>query len=392
MRIRVAASLLLLATSLAVAQQQILVPTRPLGDNSNAAASTTFVQNTLANPLTLSGLVTIGSTPYVAVGNYTGATTNSLLFAARGSTATPVTDLSATAVLQNTASVTGSGGSGANTLYASMHKRGTTAANDYHAAFFEMADDVGGASGAAVRGVATCNGGTNGNCSGATLVGVATVPYNFIQGSESQAFNSTGTDATTTFTAAKFAVPNLSSCAGTNKCDAGYLLNPNGTVPDIYGWLAPAGTIDSTGSVLKSNATTTNGIDFTNATISGCAFRSPAACLDPLGTAWVTFAPAPSCGTATFTVNTARFKNVGKTTFVEFDITLNAIGTCTTTITLTPPNNTNNSSYVGFTNSARTIAGMCLATVGANFSCLQTSAAAFAASDRIIGNGVYENQ
>jgi hypothetical protein len=48
------------------------------------------------------------------------------------------------------------------------------------------------------------------------------------------------------------------------------------------------------------------------------------------GTAWTTFVPALSCGTATFTVNSARFKTLGKTVWLSLDAAVSAIGTCTT--------------------------------------------------------------
>jgi hypothetical protein len=54
-------------------------------------------------------------------------------------------------------------------------------------------------------------------------------------------------------------------------------------------------------------------------------------------TAWTTFAPAPVAGTATFTVNFARFKTIGKSVFMSLDFTMTAVGTASTSISITLP-------------------------------------------------------
>lgn len=43
--------------------------------------------------------------------------------------------------------------------------------------------------------------------------------------------------------------------------------------------------------------------------------------------AWTTYAPSPSCSGGTFTVNSAQYQTVGKTTFVAMNLTV-ATGPC----------------------------------------------------------------
>lgn len=113
------------------------------------------------------------------------------------------------------------------------------------------------------------------------------------------------------------------------------------------------------------------------------------------GTAWTTYTPSPACGTATFTVNGSKSKTMGKTTWVQFDATITAIGTCTTNITFNLPNTAN---------SAGGLAGREMVAVGNGTTCgfLPAATAAtcshaqvatvFTVNERIIVSGVYENQ
>lgn len=55
------------------------------------------------------------------------------------------------------------------------------------------------------------------------------------------------------------------------------------------------------------------------------------------GSAWSTFVPALSCGTATFTVNSARQKTLGKTQHLSLDATITGIGTCTNQVNFNVP-------------------------------------------------------
>jgi hypothetical protein len=112
-----------------------------------------------------------------------------------------------------------------------------------------------------------------------------------------------------------------------------------------------------------------------------------------VATAWSAFTPSPSCGTATFTVNSARSKTLGKTTYIEFDLTITAIGTCTSPVTFTLPNTTNSPGAIGFLDVNTGVVGMChFAAAATTTNCLHNAAAAFANNAELRGSGVYENQ
>jgi Pectate lyase superfamily protein len=116
------------------------------------------------------------------------------------------------------------------------------------------------------------------------------------------------------------------------------------------------------------------------------------------GTAWTTtYVPAPACntGSGTWTVNAARYKALGKTIHVQFDLTLTAVGTCTITggFNFTPPATANSAG--GFAGGEIVNSGapvMCrIPTGGISISCTRTTGN-LASGDRYIGSGVYESQ
>lgn len=102
----------------------------------------------------------------------------------------------------------------------------------------------------------------------------------------------------------------------------------------------------------------------------------------------------PACTGATFTTNSARSKTIGKTTFIDFDIT--ASGTCTGNITFAIPN-------VSISNAI--LSGKEVAVSGVTITCVISSnastgacskydgtVAGFATADRFVASGSYENQ
>lgn len=112
-------------------------------------------------------------------------------------------------------------------------------------------------------------------------------------------------------------------------------------------------------------------------------------------TAWTTFAPALSCGTATFTVNSARFKTIGKTTTVSVDFTITALGTCTTSVALTlPATPQSGGSMIGRDVAVNNQVFNCsFPAASATSSCTNsTFATGFLVNERILFSGVYENQ
>jgi hypothetical protein len=123
-------------------------------------------------------------------------------------------------------------------------------------------------------------------------------------------------------------------------------------------------------------------------TVGTCATTNTASA------AWTAFTPSPSCGTATFTVNSARRNTMGKTTFAQVDITITAIGTCTNILTFTLPNTANSSGSltgpeIGVANN---FVGCRFPAASTAVTCLLQGGAAWAVNDHFIMSGVYENQ
>lgn len=114
--------------------------------------------------------------------------------------------------------------------------------------------------------------------------------------------------------------------------------------------------------------------------------------------AWSAFIPSLSCGTATFTVNSARSKTLAsKTTFAEIDFTITAIGTCTQPVTFTMPNTANSAATLaGQEQAAATHAMLAcsLTAASATATCQKNSGTGnpFLVNDRVVASGVYENQ
>lgn len=225
------------------------------------------------------GPLNVGNLPWVVAFNYVAGSTGARYLGVRGTLATPNTDNVATAIYQAVCNSTT--GTGCTTEYVSMNKLGSTAGIDNRAIWGECVDNGGGGSLSCGRFNSNCIAGTGGNCTGSTNVGLCNVSFAFCVGAEQQAWNLFA-DATTTFSALSFSTPSLSSCAGLGsggkKCSAGFLLNPNATLPDIYGFLAPSGTIDATtGVVVASLGTSNYGVDFNSATFASFAWRGPGA-------------------------------------------------------------------------------------------------------------------
>lgn len=116
------------------------------------------------------------------------------------------------------------------------------------------------------------------------------------------------------------------------------------------------------------------------------------------GTAATAFTPSPSCGTATFTVNSARSKPLaGKITWAEIDFTITAIGTCTQPITFTLPNTANSAATLSGQEQAAATHAMlacALTAASATATCQKNSGTGnpFLVNDRVVASGVYENQ
>jgi hypothetical protein len=178
---------------------------------------------------------------------------------------------------------------------------------------------------------------------------------------------------------------------------------------DMTGGVAPVAT---TGTFIKilGSYTTTNGIDFGSTVQSGNTLQwgggswflagNGNATLNNVTAANITgawsasgFTPAPQCGTATFTVNSGRFKTMGKTTFLQLDTTITAIGNCVAnSITFTAPNSAASTGSLAFLNARSTAVGICfISAAGSTFTCQQQAGPAFVVNDHLLIEGIYEN-
>jgi hypothetical protein len=111
-------------------------------------------------------------------------------------------------------------------------------------------------------------------------------------------------------------------------------------------------------------------------------------------TAWTTFTPALSCGTATFTTTSARSKTWGKVTHISLDFTISAIGTCTNTITFTLPNTPQSGAGMAGREAVTTgkIVGCDLLPSSTTASCSYADVSSFVVNAHVLMSGVYENQ
>jgi hypothetical protein len=358
-----AALLLCLIPGAALAQNPTC-PTRPAGDSTNACSSTAFVQAAFTA---------------LAVG---GCTVN-----------TPPTQ---TTPVSSVVGVCGS--------YAD-----STAGNIFQVS--SWADNSGTRPTVAVFGQGRATG-VSGRVWGANFVAYANANNAIAQGIEVDVGHANGitgssviglaVNAAGTSGANQINGMNFDSLGAGSTFRNAILFNNNGLAQPYTVALIATGNV---GGAL----TTPVGIDFNNATFGTAAFRSPGFSIDGSGnltannvtTAWTAFTPSPSCGTATFTTNSARSKTIGKTTFVEVDISFTALGTCTNgqgpNFSFTLPNVPNTTTVVTgrevVNNSGMTSCTFASGTSAVS-SCVKQVAALvnWTGTDRMIVSGVYENQ
>jgi hypothetical protein len=111
-------------------------------------------------------------------------------------------------------------------------------------------------------------------------------------------------------------------------------------------------------------------------------------------TAWTAFTPTPTCGTATFSVQSARRKTVGKTTYIQVEFTFTALGTCAATNILFNLPNTAQSGggMIGREIASNKGVDCLILSSGTTAACLRTEATTWIAGDHMVASGVYENQ
>lgn len=167
--------------------------------------------------------------------------------------------------------------------------------------------------------------------------------------------------------------------------------NATANVADIQGTANQALVVNSGGTALtfgQVNLATGTGVTGTLPVANGGTGDT--------GTAWTAYTLAPTCGTATFTINSARQKTMGKTVWFNIDLTITAIGSCTTLLTINLPVtsqagagfagremvSTGYGVNCGFTGSATT----------ANCSPSNIATVVFAVNNRLTMSGVMESQ
>lgn len=105
---------------------------------------------------------------------------------------------------------------------------------------------------------------------------------------------------------------------------------------------------------------------------------------------WNSYTPAPTCGSATFTINSARDTVFGKTTFMNLDVTITAIGSCTNVLTFTLPFAAAfTGGLVGMQTVTTNQAINCYIS-GSLGTCIKDVGTAFGVNDNIKLSGVYE--
>ena len=114
------------------------------------------------------------------------------------------------------------------------------------------------------------------------------------------------------------------------------------------------------------------------------------------GTVWSAYTPSLVCGSATFTTNSARSKTLGKTTFIEIDFTITAVGTCNSNnLTFNIPITTASAGGLAGQVANNAVGGGVLCGVAggstAVSSCKRTDNT-FIVNDRIVLSGALENQ
>jgi hypothetical protein len=111
-------------------------------------------------------------------------------------------------------------------------------------------------------------------------------------------------------------------------------------------------------------------------------------------TAWAAFTPSFTCASGTWTPNSARFKTIGKTTFIEIDATLGGAA-CTGATSFTLPNTSQSTGTINGQETVTTNAAVACRFIGgatATATCVANGGSNFTATSRIVGSGVYENQ
>jgi hypothetical protein len=110
------------------------------------------------------------------------------------------------------------------------------------------------------------------------------------------------------------------------------------------------------------------------------------------GTAWAAYTPSPACGTGAFTTNSARFKQIGKTTFAQIDVTITSITGCANSFTFTLPATAQSTGGLAGRNVAGSGHGFMCSISGSTATCTLADAVTLVVNDHYVASGVYEAQ
>ncbi len=109
---------------------------------------------------------------------------------------------------------------------------------------------------------------------------------------------------------------------------------------------------------------------------------------------WATYTPSLSCGTATFSVGSARYAALNNTTTVQLDATITGIGSgCTNAISFTLPNTPVSSGGLIGREQAVDFLPVACTFIGASatVSCVKPALQNFAVNNRVVLSGSYES-
>ncbi len=374
-----------LITNAALAQNPTC-PTRPVGDNSNACASTAFVSgggaiaapgvftNTQQNDL--STFLLNGISPSTEFSTHQGGNFATEALAAgvlvpNTSTVYQVNGI-ASYVKSNAAQVSTGGYVGG--YFSSF-------ANANNANMFGINAAVGDF--ASLSGVKLQNElDFNVNNTGTVVTGIS-----MQMSGTAQSTSATALACQTPASAGKIWSTCLFSADGA--VTRGAYLGTNGTANSVPSQQLQFGGRDAGGTIRTS---TINGDLNGVLQFNGGALAVASGGTGDTGTAWTAFTPSLVCGTATFTVNSARFKTMGKTTWSQIDFTITAIGTCTRPVAFTTPNTVNSTAFLAGTNTATNKGVGCVVFNPTTANCDKADATNWLVNDRAIASGVYENQ
>jgi hypothetical protein len=112
------------------------------------------------------------------------------------------------------------------------------------------------------------------------------------------------------------------------------------------------------------------------------------------GTAWSSYSAGVTCGTATITTTSSRSKTLGKTTWLELDFTITAIGSCVNTVQFNLPNTAQSGAGMVGKEIAVSgkVAGCSIQASAASAACVKGDTTNFIVNEHFVLSGVYENQ